>query len=112
MSRSKERDSAMTWRQLKEKIATLDERQLDMKVMWAGEERGGFVQAVDVLDEDHINPSGDAWEPKSVYLDPLRKSLEACEEEDVAKRIREEIEEYEGEEIVGAKGQAILTVDL
>ena len=58
---------AMTWRQLKEQVAALTEAQLDMKVMWAGEEIGGFVVKVEVLTEDHINPSGEALEPRSFY---------------------------------------------
>lgn len=54
MSANEERRSAMTWRQLKEKANKLDERQLDMKVMWAGDERGGYVQYVEIIDEDQI----------------------------------------------------------
>lgn len=45
----------------------MTEAQLDMKVMWAGEEIGGFVNKIEVLTEDHINPSGEAWEPRSMY---------------------------------------------
>jgi len=112
MSSNKERDKAMMWRQLKDKIATFDDAQLDMKVMWAGEERGGFVQAVDVLTEDHINPSGDVWEPKSVYLGPLEEALAGCENEHERAEIIDEIAECNDEEIVAEKGQAVLSVDL
>ncbi len=78
----------MTWRELKAEIEKLTDSQLDMKVLWCGVDRGGVVNSVEVLQEDHINPSGDAWEPISAYP------------------------EYADEEpIVGVKGQPILHVD-
>jgi hypothetical protein len=44
----------MTFRQLKEKIETFTEEQLDMPVRWWGEERGGMINALDVLPEDYM----------------------------------------------------------
>jgi len=79
---------AITWRELKTLVASLSEDQLDLKVMWCAEDDGGVVTQVEILDEDHINPSGDAWEPRSHYG-----------------------ADYEDEEIVAVKGQPVLHVD-
>lgn len=78
----------ITWRDLKNQVNTFSEAQLDMRVLCCAEDYGGAVVQIEVLDEDHINPSGDAWEPRSHYG-----------------------AEYEDEEIVAVKGQPVLHVD-
>ncbi len=83
-------DKAITWRELKTLAVSLSEAQLDLKVMWCAEDDGGVVTQVEILDEDHINPSGDVWEPRSHYGAGA---------------------DYEDEEIVAVKGQPVLHVD-
>lgn len=79
---------AITWRDLKTQVDAFSEAQLDMRVLWCAEDDGGVVVQIEILDEDHINPSGDAWEPRSHYG-----------------------ADYEDEEIVAVKGQPVLHVD-
>lgn len=58
----------MTYAQLAAKLATFTPEQLAMPVRWWGEERGGEVQKVDVLDEEYIClDDRDGMEPVSVF---------------------------------------------
>lgn len=77
--------TTLTWRELKDQIGSFTEDQLDTKVMCSD---GGFAMQIEVMAEDHINPSGEGWEPRSLY------GSEADEEP-----------------VVAAKGQPILVVD-
>jgi len=103
----------MTFRDLKAAIGEMDEAQLDLRVLWAGDERGGVVHMLDILKEDHINPSGECWEPRSVYLDPIKEKIKNFEgtPEELAD-LQAELEDYESEPVVGVKGQGVLAVDL
>lgn len=62
--------AAMTFGELKAALAAMTAEQLAMPVLWCGEERGGEIQRVDVLDEEHIVVDArDGMEPASVYAD-------------------------------------------
>lgn len=54
---------------LKTQLEKLTPEQLQQPVRWSGEMRGGTIDTVWVLSEDHINPSGDGLEPVSAYDD-------------------------------------------
>lgn len=57
-----------TWRELKEKINSIDEKHLDQPVRWWGDERGGLVYSLQELDEEYLK-SDEGWEPVSAYED-------------------------------------------
>ena len=58
-----------TLRDLKNYLISLNDDLLDQEIKSAREEQPYFkVTAVLSLNEDHINPSGECWEPKSDYL--------------------------------------------
>lgn len=59
----------VTWRNLKEILATLSDEELDQKAMIWYEESGGNVSEIYITTEDFINPSGDGVEPVSLYED-------------------------------------------
>ena len=82
----------MTFRELKAALELMSEEQLNYEVHWCGEDRGGKVGSVWVVDEDQINPSGDGMEPVSTYADKP--------------------EYVQDEPIVAHKGQPLLMVDL
>lgn len=58
-----------TLEQLKAILDTLSPEQLKQPARWAGEARGGKIDTVWVLTEDHVNPSGECLEPVSAYKD-------------------------------------------
>lgn len=60
---------AMSFRDLKAELNKMTDMQLDCPVVWWGEDRGGFISRVEILTEDHGNPSGDCVEPLSSYRD-------------------------------------------
>jgi hypothetical protein len=113
MGRKETEKKGITFRELKEAVNAMDDAQLDLRVLWAGDERGGVVHMVDILQEDHINPSGDCWEPRSVCLDPIKEQIEGFQgtSEELAD-LKAELEDYESEPVVGVKGQGVLVVDL
>lgn len=55
--------------ELKTALDALSVEQLMQPVRWCGEERGGKIDTMWVLTEDHVNPSGDGLEPVSTYKD-------------------------------------------
>lgn len=79
----------ITWRRLKKFCDSLTEDQLKKKVWIWGNEWGGTICDLDILKEDHINPSGNGVEPVSAYIQEYPDILES-------------------EEIIFNKGQAIL----
>lgn len=60
-------EKAITYRKLKEILDSLDESQLDTPVRWGGDNTSGVISDTWIVEEDQINPSGDGWEPVSVY---------------------------------------------
>jgi len=60
----------MTFADLKAVLDTFTPEQLAMPVRWCGEERGGEIQGVEVLDEEHVLVDDrDGMEPASAYAD-------------------------------------------
>ena len=94
------RSEAMTYQQLLERLRTMTPEQLAHPVIWQGDDRGGYVGAVDVLDKDWVNPECEGWEPRADFI--KRMVEEEGEEERAA---------AEAEMIVGVKGQPYLMVD-
>ncbi len=45
---------AITYRQLRDQLATLRDAQLDSVIIWWGEERGGYIGGVQILEERYI----------------------------------------------------------
>lgn len=97
------RKPPITYRDLLDKISALTPEQLAMPVLWCGENRGGPVQGIWILEEDQINPSGDGWEPVSLVRRELIESERMTE--------AEADKEIAGEEVVGVKGQVVLLTD-
>lgn len=60
-------EKAITYRKLRDVLNSLDESQLDSPVRWGGDNNSGVIADTWLVEEDQINPSGDGWEPKSVY---------------------------------------------
>lgn len=58
---------AMTYGELKAALEGFTPEQLALPVRWSGDERGGPIQSVVVLDEDHVDLDGDGLEPASLY---------------------------------------------
>lgn len=56
----------MNYRNLKEAIDHMTEDQLDRPVLWWGEERGGVIGKITVLQEDYVD-FGEGFEPSSGY---------------------------------------------
>lgn len=99
MSREQQ-EKAMTYRQLRDQLNALPESSLDHKVCWSGEDKGGWIASVWVLEEDHCNPSGDGWEPRSgveKYL--IKEGMTEQEAQDEAEA-----------EVVAVKGLPVLMV--
>ncbi|SHF17272.1 hypothetical protein [Chryseobacterium vrystaatense] len=81
-------EESITWGQIKAQLYYFTEDQLSQNVVFWGDCKGGKFSALQVLTEDHINPSGEGCEPVSLYAnDP---------------------EYIEGEPITFAKGSVIL----
>lgn len=60
---------AMRYRDLLRAILRLSLEQLDQPVRWWGDEKGGIVQSVHVLEEPYVDMSeGEGLEPLSVYV--------------------------------------------
>lgn len=58
---------ALTYGELKAALEGFTPEQLAMPVRWSGDERGGPIQSITILDEDYVDLGGDALEPASVY---------------------------------------------
>lgn len=99
---SKRRDKAMTYGDLKKALDGLTPEQLAMRVGWTGEDTGGYVFSLWIVEEDHINPSGDGGEPVSEVRKYLIEDGYTPEE---AQR------EIDSEPVVALKGQPLLMVD-
>lgn len=84
----------LTWRDLKEALATLPEDRLDDPVIYTKEAGGGFAYHAAILDEDHIDPDGEGIAGVSVY----RES--GMSDEAIA-----------AERVVACKGQLLLLGD-
>lgn len=54
----------MTYAELAVRIGTMTTEQLAMSVIWCGDEIGGKITSVLILDEEHVNV-GDGMEPAS-----------------------------------------------
>lgn len=66
-----------TYQDLKNLIDTLSPEQLLKEVICCGEETmGGRVEKLWIVEEDHINPSGEYMEPISSYKDDPDIDLE------------------------------------
>lgn len=96
---TREKPKAMTFRQLRDQLNALPDESLDYKVQWCGEERGGAIGKVWILEEDHVNPSGDGWEPRSSLEHDMIK---------VEGMTAFEAGELLDEHVVGRKGQPVL----
>ena len=64
-----EKIGIITYGELKEFLAALTEDQLAQEVKILGESDCWRISGVEILTEDHINPSGDGMEPISAYKD-------------------------------------------
>jgi hypothetical protein len=95
-------EKKITFGELKAKLDTFTPEQLAQRVMWGGEDRGGYVGEVHVFEDDQVNPSGDGWESAADYRKQLLEDGETPEEAD-------QIVEAE---IVLRKGSPVLFVDL
>jgi hypothetical protein len=80
--------------ELKARLDQMTPEQLAMPVYWVGEDRGAPIVGLEMLNEDHINPSGDGMEPLSAYADD--EDFEAIKAE---------------QPVVARKGQLLLLVD-
>lgn len=58
----------MTYAELKAKLDTFTPEQLAAEVRWWGDERGGRIERVDLLDEPWVQ-TGEGFEPFSSYSD-------------------------------------------
>lgn len=55
----------LTWRKLKETINEIPDNLLDQTVLWWGEEKGGDVISIDILEENYVRTDY-GYEPASV----------------------------------------------
>jgi hypothetical protein len=97
-------ERAVTYAELRDQLNRLTPEQLGMTAVWCGEDRGGAVRFLEVLAEDHINPSGDGMEPLSLY------AKERAAEQDITVEEAERLIRAE-ERVVAPKGQLLLVVD-
>jgi hypothetical protein len=74
MDEAIEKSTELTWRELKEFINALPDEQLSNSVIWWGEERGGIINTVFVLEEDYVRTE-EGCEPLSVQ-EPLEEGDE------------------------------------
>lgn len=95
---------AITFAELKLHLDAMTPEQLAYPVMWRGEERGGPVIRIKILEDDQINPSGDGMEALSGYVDAV------MEDEGISREEAERVARAE-ESIVAHKGQTLLLVD-
>jgi hypothetical protein len=85
----------MTYGDLKRGLSELTDEQLKQDVRVSGEEHSARVCEMWILEEDHINPSGEGMEPVSAYLDDPEYGQEFVD----------------GEVIVAKKGTVLLVED-
>lgn len=62
-------NAPMSYRVLKRKLALFTEEELDQEVIVLFEGGSYKLEHIIMLEEDHINPSGDGMEPVSFYKD-------------------------------------------
>lgn len=60
-------EKSITWGQVKEQLNHFTDQQLSQSLFFWGEGKGGNFSSLQVLTEDHVNPSGEGCEPVSVY---------------------------------------------
>lgn len=89
--------SIENWDDLKMFCLTLTEDQLKQPVKGWGEIADAEIHAVQILDQDYINPTGEVAEPISDYST-------------IGDYTEEEIESYRKECLVGKKGEIFLTL--
>ena len=92
----------MTWAQLKELVNGMDDALLARPVLYlrSGEDTGGRVTGVDVMEEDQVNPGGDEWMARATYEAECR-----FEDPSVTQGI------LDRERSVAIKGQVVLSCD-
>lgn len=91
-----------TWADLKEFLDKQPDGllQRSIAIMIDDNDSARFIETMQVLCEDHINPSGDAWEAKSSYL-PGGEAYEADSETMV---------DVDKETVVGLRGQFFFSI--
>lgn len=70
---------SMTWAELKEAVNKLPEENLQQPVRWWGNERGGVISYVNLLDEDYVCDD-EGWQPKSCFEGVPEDEYEVNEE--------------------------------
>ena len=73
----------MTYRDLKSKLETLSPDQLDAPIRWWGEERGGEIYGLRILECRYINDGGEGFVPVTAY-EPGQLPPESAIEGDLA----------------------------
>ncbi len=70
----------LIWKDLKEFVNSLDEKFLEEPVRWWGDDRGGIVSSLDILEEDYL--TGDegfypesTWESDEEFGDEFKDEL-------------------------------------
>ena len=92
------RDRAMTLEALYQQLGSLTPEQRANKAMCVGDDKGWYLETVEVLADDQVNPSGDGMEPRMEWM------KEAVAHEDYTQ------EEAEAEPIVVPKGHPLLVI--
>lgn len=69
-----EDSKVLTWRELKKFANELNEDQLNTKIIWWGDERGGDVNRIDTLKEDHVAEPYESYEAVSDIPDNVDTS--------------------------------------
>jgi hypothetical protein len=66
---SKNEEAPITWDDLRQFCFSLTSDQLQQPVKVWGEEKGGGVFAISIAEDEGINPSGEAIEPRRLYAE-------------------------------------------
>jgi hypothetical protein len=66
------RKKPITFAELKAEIGRFTPEQLALPVMWWGDERGGDIDGVQVLDEDWLGGDGEPPAPRSAFGEDTR----------------------------------------
>lgn len=67
----KKKDKVFTWADLKKIVNKMPAKLLKGEVRWWGEEKGGTVQYVHILEEDYHDDGDVGTMPKSIMLENL-----------------------------------------
>lgn len=75
MAKTAREEKSMTLRQLRDALVALPPEALDRPATWWGEERGGYIARLDVLEQDWYS-TGEGCEPADVFTEEERSEMD------------------------------------